>query len=239
MRASALAALLGAGLLGVSLLAGAPAAAATFAAPAGCRLELTVQNRSCSVSQHYRCDADAPGDQWVEYYGPEGATYRSRIDAETRWMESIDLLSGLTDRLEEGGADEASLSTLLETGADDFDFWTVSDDGERLHHVGRDELTGETVELGGETLEVTRFALRSFDADGNLLIERRGQQFVSRAHGRFYGGIETAADWTGEARETNDSPVRFIRPGEPGFGSTTPEYDCEMQMVRAGGRHGG
>ena len=45
---------------------------------------MTVQNRSCTVSQHYRCDADAPGDQWVEYFTREGATYRSRIDDETR-----------------------------------------------------------------------------------------------------------------------------------------------------------
>lgn len=214
-----------------------PAAAATFTPPAGCRLEMTVQNRSCTVSQHYRCDGDAPGDQWAEYFSREGATYRSRIDAETRWMESSDLVNGITDRLD-GETDPASLTELLATGRDDFDFWTNADDGQRLRHIGRDDLTGETVDIGGVPLQVTRFRLRTFDADGNLLIQRAGQQFVNEENRRFHGGIETATDWTGEVQETNDSPVRFSFPGDPGFGSITPEYDCEVLMTQAGRNHG-
>ena len=66
---------------------------------------------------------------------------------------------------------------------------------------------------------------------GDLLIERNGTQFVSRDLGRFFGGVETSTDWTGETQDSDDTPVRFIRPGEPGFGSTTPDYDCNMQMV--------
>lgn len=220
-------------LCGLAVVLGETAlAAAPFAPPQGCQLDMTVQNRGCSVSQHYHCAEDAPGDQWVEYFGPAGPTYRSRIDAETRWMESIDLQDELIDRLAPGARDPASLSTLLATGRDDFDFWTVSDHGERLHHIGVDTLTGETTQIGGVTLDVTRFELRTFDAEGNLLIERRGQQFVSRAHRRFYGGVETASDWTGEIHESNDSPMQFSFPGQPGFGATTPFYDCGMLMTQ-------
>jgi len=216
-------------LLTLSVL---PAMAANFTPPSGCRLEMTVQNRGCSVSQHYRCDADAPGDQWVTYFTPEGPTFQSRIDRETRWMESTDLRSGLTDLLEEEAPDHASFSTLLETGRDDFDFWTRSSSGERLRHVGHDELTGEKVQIDGVALEITRFELTTYGETGQVLIQRRGQQYVSRAQGRFYGGAETSEDWTGTAQQTNDSPVTFSFPGQPGFGSTKPEYDCDLQMVR-------
>ncbi|RKS52690.1 hypothetical protein BDE18_2022 [Paracoccus pantotrophus] len=212
-------------------LSALPAAAANFTPPSGCKLEITVQNRGCSVSQHYRCGSDAPGDQRVTYFTPEGPTFQSRIDRETRWMESTDLRSGLTDVLEEEAQDHASFSTLLETGRDDFDFWTRSNDGERLRHVGHDELTGETVQIDGVTLELTRFELTTYGESGQVLIRRHGQQFISRAQGRFYGGVETSEDWTGAVRQTNDSPVTFSFPGQPGFGSTKPEYDCDLQMV--------
>ena len=217
--------------LGVLSTGPALAAAPVFSPPAGCTLEMTVQNRSCTVSQHYRCDADTPGDQWVEYFTREGASYRSRIDNETRWMESHGLVDGITDVIEEGGPDDSSLTTLLAEGSDDFDFWTRSDTGERLHHVGRDELTGETADIAGVPLKITRFQLKTYDEADNLLTERSGQQFVNESQRRFYGGVETATDWTGERQDTNDSPVQFSLPGQPGFGSTEPQYDCEMQMV--------
>ncbi|WP_273501559.1 hypothetical protein [Paracoccus sphaerophysae] len=207
-----------------------PAAAAEFTPPAGCTLTMTVQQRSCTVAQHYSCSADAAGDQWVAYFTREGLVYQSRIDAETRWMESTDTVSGITDRLEPDAADHASLRTLMASGRDDFDFWTVSDSGERLRHVGHDRLTGTTV-IDGMALDTTRFELETFSAEGDLLIRRTGTQFVSRETGRFYGGLETATDWSGEVSETNDTPVTFARPGEAGFGSTDPQFDCDMQMV--------
>ena len=207
-----------------------PAAAAEFTPPAGCTLTMTVQQRSCTVAQHYSCSADAAGDQWVAYFTREGLVYQSRIDAETRWMESTDTVSGITDRLEPDAADHASLRTLMALGRDDFDFWTVSDSGERLRHVGHDELTGQTT-IDGVALDTTRFELETFSAEGDLLIRRTGTQFVSRETGRFYGGLETAIDWSGEVSETNDTPVTFARPGEAGFGSTDPQFDCDMQMV--------
>lgn len=217
----------------LSLFAPAPArATGPFVPPEGCRLEMTVQNRGCSVSQHYRCPSDAPGDQRVTYLGEQGPLHLSRIDSETRWIESADPQTGLVDRLEEESArDHASLTTLLATGRDDFDFWTVSDTGERLRHIGRDELTGEVVDIDGVELEKTRFELVTYDESGQVLMTRRGQQFVSRVHRRFYGGVESAADWTGAVEETDDSPVSFAFPGQPGFASTTPQYDCRMLMT--------
>lgn len=219
-------------LAGLMALLPLPARAATFKPPSGCKLEVTVQNRGCSVSQYYRCSADPGGDQRSAIFDQDGMSHMSRIDAETRWVESSDPRTGLMDRLVDEAEDHASFATLIETGRDDFDFWTESNSGERLRHVGEDVLTGETIEIDGVALEKTRFRLVTSGADGQVLITREGQQFISRAMGRFYGGIETQTDWTGERRQTNDSPVLFHFPGEAGFGGTTPQFDCDQLMTQ-------
>ncbi|AGT10055.1 hypothetical protein [Paracoccus aminophilus] len=210
-----------------------PAGAGNFTPPESCKLEMTIQNRSCTVAQYYRCSSDNPGDQRVMYFDPNGATFESRIDKETRWLESTDLRSGVTDMLSSEAKDPASFATLLETGFDDFDFWTESSTGERLHHVGHDKLTGKKVTIGSVPLEETEFDLKTYSETGDLLIHRSGNQFISRAQGRFYGGVESSEDWTGRSQNTNDSPVHFAFPGQPGFGETQPAYDCDLQMVRA------
>ncbi|TBN42034.1 hypothetical protein EYE42_06455 [Paracoccus subflavus] len=214
------------------LLTATPGHAANFRPPQGCQLQTTVQNRGCSVSQYFVCEADPQGHQRSAIFGQDGLRHLSRIDAETRWIESSDPNTGLTDLLVEQSRDHASFSTLLDTGRDDFDFWTETNTGERLRHVGEDVLTGETVEIDGQMLEVTQFRLRTFDAQGTLLIERTGQQFVSRDLGRFYGGIEQQSDWTGQRQETNDSPVTFAFPGERGFGDTEPQFDCDQLLTQ-------
>lgn len=213
-------------------LAALPATAGTFTPPSGCTLEMTIQNRSCTVAQHYRCSADDPGDQRVTIFTRDGAAFESRIDQETRWMESTNLMSGLSDRLVDEARDHASFADLLRTGRDEFDFWTESNNGERLRHIGHDILTGEIVEIGGVPLEVTQFDLRTYSETGEQLIHRQGSQFISRTHGRFYGGVETSSDWTGATHESNDTPMRFAFPGQPGFGDTVPQYDCDLQMVK-------
>lgn len=213
-------------------LAALPVQAANFTPPQGCKLEMTVQNRGCSVGQYFRCSADPAGDQRSAIFGKDGLRHLSHIDAETRWVESTSVNSGLTDRLVERSKDHASFSTLIETGSDDFDFWTESNTGERLRHVGRDDLTGKKVVIDGQELEETRFQLKTYDSKGELLIDRSGQQYISRSFARFFGGIEDNSDWTGERQTTDDSPVLFSFPGDQGFGDTEPKFDCEQMMAQ-------
>ena len=82
-------------------------------------------------------------------------------------------------------------------------------------------------------LEKTQFELTTYNSNGEVLIQRSGQQFISRANGRFYGGAEQFSDWTGQSGNSNDSPVDFSFPGQPGFGATEPQYDCDMMMAQA------
>ncbi|QXI62646.1 hypothetical protein CP157_00321 [Paracoccus marcusii] len=219
-------------VLAGGVLAAGQAGAASFTPPAGCTLNVTVQNRSCTVSQYYTCSADPQGYQHSAHFGREGLYHLSTIDAETRWIESQSMSSGLIDRLVEEADDHASFSELLATGRDDFDFWTQTDDGQRLHHQGADTLTGETVTIDGQALERTRFRLTTRDAGGEVLITREGSQYISREFNRFYGGTETGSDWTGAKTETDDSPVLFTFPGEAGFGSTTPQFDCDQLLTQ-------
>lgn len=214
---------------GLSIRAGE---AASFTPPADCRLEVTVQNRGCTVSQYYRCEADPEGWQRSAVFGQDGLFHLSTIDEETRWIESQSPMVGLSDTLVEEAEDHASFSDLLETGRDDFDFWTLSSTGERLNQKGFDILTGETVEVDGQLLERTRFELTTRTEGGEVLIERKGSQYISRQFGRFFGGVETTTDWTGTRRETNDSPVLFSFDGEAGFGSTTPQFDCDQLLTQ-------
>lgn len=219
--------------LALTLLAAGTAGAGVFEAPEGCALQYTVQARDCTANQHYVCDADAPGDQWLATFDADGLRYVARIDAETRWMESHSMRSGISETLDPEAPGHASLSTLLRSGTDEFDFWTRTNDGGHYRYTGRDSLTGETVTIDGVTLEKTRFTLTMTDAGGETILTRQGQQFISRDKRRFFGGIETGTDWTGETVRTDTTPVTFRHPGQPGFGNTTPQYGCDMMMAQS------
>jgi len=212
------------GLL-LATLAG-PAAAGTFKVPQGCTAYATVQMRSCQVSQHYRCDADAEGDQWTVQMDGNGPYYASKIDAETRWMESYDLTSGEADQLGEEN-DPASFSTLLEKGRDDFDFFTQSNFGELRRYVGFDRLTGTSRSIDGITLEETEFELTAYDPDGQVVWMRRGNQFIHRGWRIFLPGTERFENAFGDKVDTQDTPVEFALPGDKGFLETEPKYDCD------------
>ncbi|MFI0395739.1 hypothetical protein [Paracoccus jiaweipingae] len=218
-------------ILALCLLAGPGLAGGRFAPPAGCVLDMTVQNHGCTVTQHLRCDSDAPGDRRSVSFDRQGRVYDDHIDAETRWLDSTDA-QGLTETLLPGAADDASFSTLIATGHDSFDFWTELGDGTRIRYRGSDRLTGQDVTIDGVTLARTQFRLTAQDANGAVLFQHHGGQYVSRAMGRFFGGSEVFDDGTGQPQRFDHSPARFDFPDEPGFGSTTPEYDCDMIMAQ-------
>lgn len=211
-------------------LAGPAKAEPLFSPPDGCKVYLTVQSKSCKVSHHYICKGDVPGDQWRVDYNRTGPYFISRINAEGEWMQSINLAGGFETRLADTSADRASLSTLMETGTDTYDFAQQGPAGDLVRYRGFDTLTGATVVIDGVELEETSFKFRETTGAGKLLGTASGTEYIHRGWRLFFSG---PGKWvSGAGEETIDRiPVRFDLPGDAGFRSTSPEFDCNAQLA--------
>ncbi len=210
------------------------AAAGTWQPPAGCEVFLTVQAKACRVSNHYRCEGDAPGDQWRADFDQEGLFFRSRIDFETQWVESFDGNPPRRQVLDPGAPDPASFSELVASGTDTFSFGLSRDDGSHSNVEGFDRLTGRQVTIDGVTLEETAFEYRETDEWGNLLRAAHGNEYISRDWRLFFAGPGETDLGDGQWLPIDGSPVLFVLPGEKGFASTQPMFDCDALTARAG-----
>lgn len=220
-------------IMGAALLTGVPQGVAAqeskglFQVPQGCQAFLTTQSRSCMVTQYWRCDADPEGTHWSVAMDQDGPFFMTFTDAEYRWLRSWSLRADVSSTLREPEDDPASLTELLSVGSDTMVFSVVRQEGsvERvIDYTGFDRLTGEQITVDDETLEVTEFTYQYDEDDGQRRVA--GNQFVHRAWGLFFGGLETVTLPGGGTVETNQSPMRFSEPGEPGFLSTEPIFDC-------------
>ena len=207
-----------------------PVAAGTFSPPQGCTAYLTVQARSCMVEHLWTCAGDAPGLQWRGEMNQRGLVYVGQIDAEAQWVQSFFMASGARENLISPAADPASFSNLMETGLDQFDFTLNTSDGvDRV--VGFDRLAGQDVVIDGERLRRTEYSIRKTDANGQMIYEAEGSEFVSEVHGRFFSGTGNVTQ-PDKTYSYDNSPVDFIYPGEPGFLTDTPLYGCDALAAR-------
>jgi hypothetical protein len=204
--------------------------AADFTAPAGCETFLTVQETGCEVGIYYRCSADPVGHQWRIDFGINGRTYETLIDREARWLKAYSPMTGVAKVIQPGEPDPASFSGLVATGYDSMEFTQLDTDGVTHHYKGYDRLTGETVVIDGQTLKRTEFEVTEWDGEGNFVRRVKGNEYISEEFGRFFGGQSMIEDWTGESYPSDSTPIDFILPGEPGFGSTVPLYQCNEMM---------
>lgn len=219
--------------LGLVLALALPAAAeaGSFVAPEGCETFLTVQSRGCRVSNHYRCTADQPGDQWRADFDQEGVYFLSRIDSEAQWVESFEFNPDTRQSLDAGASDPASFTALL-GGRDDFDFRLSKDDGSRSHVTGFDALTGKVVTIDKVPLPQTAFEFTEVDDAGNILRKARGHEYIHPEWRLFFAGPSEWWDGT-DWQPVDGSPMQFILPGEPGFAATQPIFECGALMSQA------
>ena len=202
---------------------------ATFSLPAGCDAFLTVQTESCQVGHHFTCQGDPEGHQRRVTLDEQGMTYVGEIDGETQWISSFHVLSGHRERLESNPVEPASLSDLIETGVDDFDFRTLSDEIGTTRYVGQDTLTGREITIDGVTLAETTYDITAFDDAGNEIWSAQGREFISRNWRMFLSGTGTVTTPEGQYERSN-KPVEFIYPGEPGFLSSSPKHGCGIAI---------
>lgn len=216
-----------------------PVFAGTFAPPAGCTANLTVQSRGCNVSHFYTCEKDPAGNQWRADFGAEGMYYLSMIDRETQWLESYEMNGSGTaplnkETLDPGARDPASLSGLIATGLDTFDFNLTKSTGEKTHVTGFDQLTGKTAVIDGEELKQTEYEFTQTASDGTVIRHAKGHEFISEQFRSFFSGSSKWQSQDGTWLDVEGAPITFIKPGEPGFGATVPLFECDNQMSQGG-----
>jgi hypothetical protein len=200
--------------------------AGTFTAPEGCTLYMTVQSRACRVSNHYTCAADNPGDKWRVDFDQEGLFFRSKIDAETQWIESYDFDPPDVQTLDPAPADPASFSELLGDGRDDFAFNLSRTSGNNTSVSGYDSLTGKTFVIDGIALQETEFDFTETDPAGNITRKANGNEYVHPEWRLFFAG-PGQTQFDGQMVPIDGSPLQFIFPGEPGFAATQPLFECD------------
>ncbi len=210
-----------------------PALAGTWTAPEGCEVFMTVQSKACRVSNHYRCSADAPGDQWRADFDQEGLFFTSRIDSEGQWVESYTVNPTVRQVLDPVRADSASFTELLATGIDTWDFGMSRDDGSASGAKGYDRLTGKSVVIDGITLQETEVDFIESDVMGNVLRRSRGNEYLHAEWRLFFSGPGETDLGDGQWLPIDGSPVEFIFPGEEGFLDTQPKYDCDVLTAEA------
>ncbi|MEM6608217.1 MAG: hypothetical protein AAF689_06530 [Pseudomonadota bacterium] len=201
--------------------------APTFVVPAGCSAFLTVQSRQCTVSHYWTCPSEPEGTFWRAALDSDGPYYLSQSDENYRWLRGYSLRSDSQSELIVPEADPANLDELFETGTDAMEFTLLRRDAgiefERTY-TGFDTITGATVIIDGEELLLTDFAYEYETEQGTS--RTSGNQFLSQERRLFFGGIETVTLPSGEVLEADYSPREFIDPGEEGFLSMLPLYDC-------------
>ncbi len=214
----------------LAALIATPVMAGSFTPPEGCETFLTVQANGCRVSNHHICQADATGDQWRTDFDQEGPFFTSRVDYEAQWVESYELDPPVRQTLDPNPSDPASFSELLATGRDTYIFGLSDDTGERTRVRGSDTLTGRTVVIDGISLQETAFNFTETDLNGKVLRSSRGNEYISAEWRLFFSGPSEWDGGDGTYVPIDGSPMQFIFPGEPGFASTQPLFDCDAVM---------
>ena len=210
-------------ILSALTLATPVAAQQTFAAPEGCTGTLTIQQKGCVLVNVWSCEADNPGDQWLALIGQGGLFSVQKVDSEFQWIEAYKV-SG-NESLQTPADDPASLTELLANQIDTWDFTIETEEGPQ-RNVGYDMLTGGKTVIDDVTLLNTEYQGRTLDADGNEIEASSGRQYVSEDLRLFFFGQSWDAATPDQVIDM--APVEFIFPGEPGFFSDQPIYECNQ-----------
>lgn len=217
-------------LIAALLLAPVAVSAQSFSVPEGCEGVVTVQQHGCVMVNVWQCEADPAGDKWIALIGEGGVFSIQHVDREFQWIEAF-RPSG-TETLEQPAPDPSSITELLENGIDTWEFVINKPEGAE-RNVGFDALTGLEVMIDGEPLLQTEFEGKTLLLDGTEIDDGAGRQYVSAKHRLFFFG----ENWDPATPDdvVDLSPVEFIYPGEDGFFSQRPKFECGVIESRFAG----
>lgn len=213
--------------LALSTLA-APAFGQAIELPNGCAAFLTVQSKQCAVSVYWRCEAGPEGHTYEASYDGDGPVSIALYDADFQWLDRQYVTTATREYLTDS-KDPASMSELLETGHDAYDF-VIREEGPDatvdVRHVGFDELSGVTEVIDGVELLETLFASTATNVEtGEEIYSVVGKQYIMAEERLFFLGADTFSQ-DGRQITADGGPIRFYRPGDVGFGITTPQFEC-------------
>jgi len=201
-----------------------------FTPPEGCNAILTVQSKACGSSLFWQCDISPEGDIWEASFGAEGLQSIVSYDRDYQWLDGTFMWDSSYEELAGESEDPISMDDLLAAGEDTFSFRVrrVEPSGVKyLQVVGSDRLTGKEIVIDGTRLLLTRTDYQYLNEDGTVDYQMRGQQYVSPERRMFFSGTNEVTE-NGNLTVYDYAPVEFITPGEPGFGVTTPKYECQQ-----------
>lgn len=228
----------------VCLSVATPGAAEGWSAPEGCETFLTVQFRECRISNYYRCAAEPAGHVWRADFDVEGLRLLTLTDAETLPLRQIDPREGTDYRLDTRSIALPSQSSLLSERTSIVEYRMVDPAGEGEAYIGlrfritaQDQLpvTYSAVTIDGVELQEVAFNLTRGTVAGVVIQERSGTEYVHSDWRLVFSGPEqtTVPGNLSKRVRADRSPVDFIFPGEPKFGSTMPIEDCELLLSQA------
>lgn len=204
--------------------------AGTFSPPKGCEGYVTVQMRSCQVTNFFRCNFDDPGVQNYVEFDSDGVSGYGKVDAEYQWLENWNYVLAEAEYLQRPATDPASFTGMLATGSDSYDFTMKSASGALIRYTGIDRLTGRSVKIDGVTLEETSFDMLETYQDGSSVWRGKGVDFIHREWRIFLAG-QGAWSSDDERNGYDYTPVTFTFPGENGFFTSEPHYDCDPHLA--------
>jgi hypothetical protein len=79
--------------------------------------------------------------------------------------------------------------------------------------------------IDGVTLQETQFEFAETKTDGSV-VKSRGNEYINADWRLFFAGPSEWNDGSGYV-PMDGSPLQFIFPGEPGFFSTEPLFECD------------
>jgi hypothetical protein len=223
-------------LSGAGSIAAQEAQSDIFVPPPGCVGFLTVQSRQCEMANYYRCNAINPDHRWRALFNAEGLIYIGRLASEGAWIELIDLVEDTKETITVDSPDIPSFTTLIEAGADQYVYYLVDNSGSKSRLVGTDRLTGKSIVIDGIRLDEVDFRFEEYTLDNDLIENGFGQQFIVPEWKMFFSGLEYWGEGA-DAEPVDNTPVQFIFPGEKGFFSTRPLFDCEMAISDSRGNY--